>query len=284
MKEATYECNDDSASRNASHVEASLSWHRRNGVPHYCRVFDLHHFRGRLPVLRREESFWADAARSARNADLRHDLFVVQQLNGSFRRQILAFESAQRISRSVVSDHPFGRDISPWHRQRVAPPDLRARSDDFNESFRNDLLLARRFARHTRRRGPDYADHSVSVRRRRPGRSRAVGPSRSAGFVLAFRGRRVGGRFLCGLSDRSVRGRDDSAAIRRTEWNATRARTTCADRLADCFGVWLYVVVRWFADEHLGQRAWSSARAHWLCWLVPAGLPARAGRNRSGRS
>src|ERR1700733_6645970 len=97
MKESSDECKYESVPGNTWSLEAAVSREGRHGVPHHRRVSHLHDFRCGLSFLFGEEPHGTVSARSAGNAHLLHDLFVVQQSHDSLCGKISGTWLARRI-------------------------------------------------------------------------------------------------------------------------------------------------------------------------------------------
>src|SRR5262249_4821652 len=102
--------------------------------------------------------------------------------------------------------------VHVWHRAGVAPPHRRTRADDFHQSVRHDLLLARRPARVSRHGRSGDARRRVGAGRCGTCARHSRRAHRRTVAVLAFRRRRVGGGV-----HRRVRHRTLSAVMPREE-------------------------------------------------------------------
>ena len=162
------------ARRRAGGVDAARPRRGRDGVVHHRRVGDLHDFRRGLSLLSRKEPDRTDSARRARGADLLHDLPALQQRDDSSGRKA---SRAQRVARPScvlwLITIALGSHLHVRHGAGMAPIDLRTRPDDFHESVRHDVLLARRPARVSRHARTRHAHDRLAAERRRPVRARS---------------------------------------------------------------------------------------------------------------
>src|SRR5882724_7988842 len=125
-------------SENCSWVAAAISREGGDGRSHHRRIRDLYDLCRCLSLLLGEKSDGADSARSPRNADLLHDLLVVQQLDHSFSGEVSGTRHCICFPWTLAAQYRAWGIVPLWHSAGMAPTDLRTRADDFDQPFRDN--------------------------------------------------------------------------------------------------------------------------------------------------
>src|SRR6516164_1408824 len=187
--------------RSGKAVDTACARTRRDVLPDRGGSGHLHDIRRGLHFLHRKKLERAYAEAGAGDSHHHHDLPALQQLDHPFRGTSTPTREHGLLQDFLVYYAGARRDFLDWHGPRVASPDLRERTDNFDESFRHHLLLTGGAARISRDRGfggANAGNASVSRGQGTPGERRARG---RVLVVLAFCRRGLGRGFHRGVPD-----------------------------------------------------------------------------------
>src|ERR1700733_10984727 len=119
-----YERSDNFISEHSSSVGSTIPREGGDGRSHYRRVGDLHDIRRCLSLLSGEEHHGTGALTSAGDADLLHDLLIVQQPDNSPCGEVVGAGLPTTIPRLLAADHCAGWIVPLRHGPGMAPTDL----------------------------------------------------------------------------------------------------------------------------------------------------------------
>src|SRR3974377_1671083 len=173
-------------------METAFPRTRRDVLPYRGGSGHLHDIRRGLHFLHRKKFERADAEAGAGDPYHHHDLPALEQPDHPFRGTRTPTREHGLFQDFLVYHIGARRDFLDWYGPRVASPDLRERTDNFDESFWHHLLLTGGAARISRDRGfggADAGDASVLRGKGTPGERGARG---CVLVVLAFCRRGLG--------------------------------------------------------------------------------------------
>src|SRR5882724_2464414 len=133
---------------------------RRDGRPDRRRGITLRRLRGRLSLRPRKEPQRAVAPRGPVRSGTGHRMPALEQRDGGARRARARPRRRSPLRRLAAGDRFPGGPVPDLYRRRMGTAHHAGRTDDRDESVRDDVLRARRLARLARdRRARDAGAH-----------------------------------------------------------------------------------------------------------------------------